>query len=298
MNNSGNKDLIKIIQLGSDGFGHQLEGTLRLLSVSINKKANYQLNYDKNYSFEHTNFNISILKNYFSDALQNLSRDTNWSEDQSRNYTLKCVNQPWGKPFDEILKNDLNYNDYIYAYDGLDFGPPNFEKIELVADLEKSLPILRNAFVLKNTILPKATFDDKRINVCFHIRMGDAVGTRILENDKLINIVDYFQKNEKYRVTIHTDGDINNFKKDNAIIWGKETDVLQVLSDFIYADILVINYSSLSISAHFLADTNQLVICPKNADVQDRVLKKCINCDDFLSNPDYYLTNYYKSSHV
>jgi hypothetical protein len=292
MNNSGNKDLIKIIQLGSDGFGHQLEGTLRLLSVSINKKANYQLNYNKNYSFEHSNFNISILKKYFSDALQNLSRDTNWSEDQSRNYILKYDN----RPFHEILKNDLNYNDYIYAYDGLGCGPPNFERFELISDLEKSLPILRNAFVLKNSNLPKATFDDKRINVCFHIRMGDAIGSRILENDKLISIVDYFQKNEKYRVTIHTDGDINNFKKDNAIIWGKETDVLQVLSDFIYADILVINYSSLSISAHLLADTNQFVICPKKA--VDSVLKKCINCDDFLSNPDYYLTSYYKSSHV
>jgi hypothetical protein len=294
MNNSGNKELIKIIQFGSDGFGHQLEGTLRLLSLSINKKANYQLNYNKNYSFEHTNFNISILKNYYSDAFTNVSHDTDWSEDQSRNYTL---NYYCYRSFDEILNNDLNYNDYIYTYDGVGCGsglPPNFE---FVADLEKSLPILRNAFVLKNSNLPKATFDDKRINVCFHIRMGDAIGTRILENDKLINIVDYFQKNEKYRITIHTDGDINNFKKDNAIIWGKDTDVLQVLSDLIHADILVINYSSLSISAHLLADTNQLVICPKNAGVtfKDRILKKCINCDDFSCNPDYYLTNYFKA---
>jgi hypothetical protein len=49
---------VKICQYGTDGFGHQLEGMLRLLSLSINNKAEYY-NFDKVYNFEHTNFDIN-----------------------------------------------------------------------------------------------------------------------------------------------------------------------------------------------------------------------------------------------
>ena len=73
---------VKICQYGTDGFGHQLEGTLRLLSLSLNNKADYQYNYDKKYIFEHTNFEIDKLKQYLTEALKiisnNLSLLTFW----------------------------------------------------------------------------------------------------------------------------------------------------------------------------------------------------------------------------
>ena len=44
------------------------------------------------------------------------------------------------------------------------------------------------------------------------------------------------------------------------------------------------NYSSLSIAAHLLADSKQVVICPKNAGptFKHRILKKCITTHDLL----------------
>jgi hypothetical protein len=182
---------------------------------------------------------------------------------------------------------NLDYENNIYFYDGVschipDKLPPNFEsKIEI----EKSIPQLREAFVIKNNHLPKSSYDNNYINVCCHVRLGDAIGQRILDNEKIYEVIKYFQKKEKYRVIIHTDGELNNLKTNNTIIYDSKMDVLQVLSDFIYADILIINYSSLSIAAHLLGNKDQKVICPSNAGCtfKHRVLNKCITCNEFLN---------------
>ena len=176
----------------------------------------------------------------------------------------------------------------IYCYDGVSSNivnnlPPNFEPNN---EIEKSLPILRKAFVEKNIYLPKKSYDNHLINVCCHIRLGDAVGTRILDNENLFNAIKEFQKYDKYRIIIHTDGDVNHLKTENTIIYDSTTDVLQILSDFIYADILVMNYSSLSIAAHLLADKKQNVIIPTNAGptFKYRILNKCITTTELLKN--------------
>jgi hypothetical protein len=163
--------------------------------------------------------------------------------------------------------------------------PPNFEN---KFDIKNSLPILRESFVIKNKYLPNPSFDDKKINVCCHIRLGDALGTRILDNQNIFNVIKEFQKHDVYRITIHSDGDIKdliNNNYNNIFFYNNKTDVLQVLSDFINADILMINYSSLSIAAHLLADKNQQVIYPNKIEnyFSDRILEKCVTCHDFLS---------------
>ena len=271
---------VKICQHGTDGFGHQLEGMLRLLSLSINNKADYKYNYKKNFQFEHTNFDIQKLTKYLKEALKFLSNDKYDEIDESYNVILSEQ-----RTFEEILKND-NLNN-LYLYDGVCCSipeklPPNFEFNQ---EIEKSLPILREAFVEKNYYLPKPSYDNKFINVCCHIRLGDAIGQRILDNDKLYEIIKYFQKKyNKYRIIVHSDGDVSKIAGNNTILYNSKTDVLQVLSDFIFADILLINYSSLSIAAHLLGDKKQKVICPTHAGAsfKQRVLDKCISCDDFL----------------
>jgi hypothetical protein len=270
---------IKICHHGTDGFGHQLEGMLRLLSLSLNNKAEYH-NYDKQYIFEHKNFEINKLKQYLQEALNNILN--NMDETNKMDIILKEQ-----RTFDKILKNDKNIENTIYCYDGVCSNkvnelPPNFEKND---EIEKSLPILRNAFVKKNIYLPKKSFDNTLINVCCHIRLGDAVGQRILDNNNLFNVIKEFQKYNKYRIIIHTDGDVNHLECENTIIYNLDTDVLQVLSDFIHADILIMNYSSLSIAAHLLADNNQNVICPTNAGptFKHRILNKCITTTKLLN---------------
>ena len=360
---------IKIFQGGNDGFGHQLEGTIRLLSLSINNKAEYLYNYKKDYSFEHTNFNIDNLINYINCALSYLKQtlpipasssqqvcDFSASATSSTPLRLQTLSTSSSPPiqikrivsenrtFEEIRKNDIDYMDTLYLYDGVGCGrwlPNNFE---FKSEVEKSLPILREVFVKNNIYLPKPSYNknsfdsfvkdsidsrlssvcdstsptnsfvkDSRVSrlsfvcdstsptnsendesdkqykiICCHIRLGDAVGQRPLDNENIYNVIRYFQKyNDKYRIIIHSDGDIQHLAYKNTILNDKSTDVLQILSDFIYSDILIINYSSLSISAHLLADNNQVVIRPDKVGVtfNERVLDKCISCKEFLLHP-------------
>jgi hypothetical protein len=273
---------VKICQYGTDGFGHQLEGILRLLSLSINNKAEYYHNYDKTYIFEHSNFEINTLKQYLTEAINIILK-----EEQKEETTLNLILREQ-RTFDEILKNDENVENTIYYYDGVCSNipgklPPNFEAN---TEIEKSLPKLREAFVEKNKYLPEKSYDNTFINVCCHIRLGDAVGQRILDNENLFKVIKEFQKYNKYRIIIHTDGDVNNLQCDNTTIYDSKTDVLQVLSDFIYADILIMNFSSLSIVAHLLGDNKQNVICPTNAGptFKHRCLNKCITVDEILNN--------------
>ena len=278
---------IKICQHGTDGFGHQLEGMLRLLSLSINNKADYQYNYKKKYTFEHSNFEIEKLTKYLSEALKIISNKTNESDTEVKEEKQNIIIREQ-RTFDDILKNDKNVENTIYCYDGVSSNkqnvlPPNFESS---IEIEKSLPTLREAFVKKNIYLPQKSYDNKLINVCCHIRLGDAIGQRILDNENLFKVIKEFQKYNKYRVIIHSDGDVKKLECENTIIYNSKTDVLQVLSDFIYSDILIINYSSLSIAAHLLGDNNQNVICPTNAGptFKHRILNKCITTDELLNN--------------
>ena len=261
---------VKICQYGTDGFGHQLEGMLRLLSLSINNKAEYYNLY------EHSNFR---LKQYLSESIKNMLKE-NVKEENTFNIILKEQ-----RTFDEILKNDKNVENTIYCYDGVSSNipsklPPNFE---VNNEIEKSLPKLREAFVEKNVYLPEKSYDNQLINVCCHIILGEQ---RILDNANLFKVIKKFQKYNKYRIIIHTDGDVSHLQSNNTIIYHSNPDVLQVLSDFIYADILITNYSSLSIAAHLLADHKQNVICHTNAGptFKHRCLNKCITTHDLLDD--------------
>ena len=267
---------IKICQYGTDGFGHQLEGLLRLLSLCLNNKAEYVC-YDKKYSFEHNNFDVNKLTQYLNESIKNTlipkyRNDLNIIFKEQRT-------------FDEILKHDIDIDKTIYCYDGVSSNipnvlPPNFENNN---DIVKSLPKLRKAFV-ENIYLPSPSYDNKLINVCCHIRLGDAIGNRVLDNENIFIVIREFQKYDKYRIIIHSDGNVNHLQNKNTIIHDSNTDVLQVLSDFIFSDILIINYSSLSIAAHLLSDDKQIVICPTKAGptFQQRILSKCITTKEFF----------------
>jgi hypothetical protein len=51
------------------------------------------------------------------------------------------------------------------------------------------------------------------------------------------------------------------------------------------------NYSSLSIAAHLLADNKQNVICPTNAGptFKHRCLNKCITTQELLDKKNFYI---------
>lgn len=275
---------VKIYQGGYDGFGHQFEGTLRLISLAINKKATYVYDYKKTFKFEHNPRDSDILINYIIEGLKYLKRVDSTSSIINQSYNIYNGDN---RSFEEIIAKDTNYANNLYLYDGVGCGqhlPPNFEHIDIFG---KSLPLLRCAFVTKNKYLPPPTYDKKYLNVCCHIRLGDAVGSRPLDTENICDVIRHFQKqNKKYRVIIHSDEDVNYLQFDNTIIYNKSIDVINVLSDFINADILVMNLSSLSIAAHLLGEPNQIVICPDKygtTNFKHRILEKCISCSEILS---------------
>jgi hypothetical protein len=279
------QSIVTIYQGGYDGFGHQFEGTLRLLSLAINKKALYFYDYNKTFRFEHSPRDSEILVNYILEGLKYLKNSDTSYKSFSIDDNMSVKNGD-NRTFEDILARDVNYANTIYLYDGVGCGrclPPNFEHID---EMGKSLPLLRCAFVTNNTYLPPPTYDKKYLNVCCHIRLGDAVGSRILDTENICNVIRHFQKqNQKYRVIIHSDEDVNYLQFDNTVIYNKSMDVINVFSDFIHADIFLMNYSSISIAAHLLADPSQVVICPDKAGVtfKHRILEKCITCSTILS---------------
>jgi len=292
MYSESNNKKIKICHYGLDGFGHQLEGILRLVSLALNNKADYVYDFRSSYSFDHSNFDSTTLNKYIQAALNFLSYENTCKdvdtpktllEDSVKKYDYNTVYDET-RTFETILLNDTDYVNNIYFYDGVGFGhslPPNFE---FSSEIEKSLPTMRKAFVENNPFLPTQTYDNKSKNIVCHIRLGDATNTRVLDTCAFYEIIKYFQKDENSKITIHSDGNVDHLKNENTNILGKDTDVLQVFSDFIHADILIMNYSSLSIAAHLLAKDSQQVIIPNKAGVtfQHRVLKKCTKICDII----------------
>lgn len=292
---------VKVCQYGTDGFGHQIEGMLRMLSSALNNKVEYMYEFRKSYSFEHCNANNDKLTNYLQCALRNLSNImlnkhkcetedgiNNVLSDDSHYNIVYYEN----RHFNDIIANDIDYEKNIYFYDGVGCGASLPHYFENKYELEKSLDTLRTAFVENNIYLPEPSYllntpDNNTLNIqniSCHIRKGDAVGTRCLDNDRLIDAVRFYQNMPNVRITVHSDGDVDFLRNENTVIMPRETDVLQVFSDFIHADVLIINYSALSIAAHLLAKPDQTVICPNVAGVTfvDRILDKCIRVDNLL----------------
>ena len=282
---------IKICQSGKGSFSNQLEGMLRLLSHSLNNKAEYQTNYKKIFNFDdnnNNNFDKTKLEKYLLTSLNVLSKNNSNYKDNNFEYFKEIYGD--SRLYNSIVNDNNNDNECeqnIYLYDGIGNGnplPPNFENSN---EIMQALPKLRNAFVLKNTILPKPSYDNTKVNICCHIRLTDAIGRKIPDNENLCDIVKYFQKdNNTNRVIVYSNENTDYLKSENTILCNTNVDILQALSDFIHADILVTNYSSLSISAHLLAKETQQVICPNKASIvfYSRLLNKCIKAKDFIQN--------------
>lgn len=278
---------LKICQYGRDGFGHQLEGMLRIISLDLNGKADFVYDYRTDFTFEHSNFNKDELSNYLLKALRNLHERKGLDAVNSAPYA-----QGEWRNFSEIVRDDENHKNTIYLYDGVGSGAELPNNFEFADEIEKSSPILRTAFVENNPYLPSPSYLSKAgKKVCCHVRLGDAVGTRILDNNSLFDAIRAFQKMPNTFITIHSDGDVDHLltgEDENTAICNAKTDVLQILSDFIHADVLIMTYSSLSIAAHLLANPDQLVICPNTAGPTffHRILKKCIKSEDFCKIND------------
>ena len=242
--------LPNVIQYGKDGFGHQLEGLMGTIAMHVAGKVNYIFDYPRTFKFEHKNVDGRCQK-YMEKALSNMLA----VYPQRSNITEReHVHEVWNIP------KTPNPN-VIYSIDNAFYEP--------VDNLLAARNLLRQSFVLNNPYLPKPTYDVSKRNVVVHIRRGDAVTQgRTHESDKLLTIVEKFQGlDNDWFITIHTNGDVKELndlrrrKTGSTFIYDGNVHALQVLSDFIYADVLVISESALSIAATWLGDpvTSQVI---------------------------------------
>jgi len=238
------KKLPNVIQYGEDGFGHQLEGTMGVISLHIVKKANYVFNYKRRYKFAHKNVDEKCME-YMKKAMEQLL--LLYPQDKIFN-ERKHKHEVWKIP------KEINEN-VIYSLDNAFFEP--------TINLISSRDIMMNVFKNNNSYLPKPSYDINDNNIVCHIRLGDA-RSRQRELELQYKVISYYQK--KYinsKIIIHTNGDNIPFEEnENTKIYDTTVHVLQVLSDFIHANTLIIAESSLSIVATWLCDDKTEIIAP------------------------------------
>lgn len=258
---------IHIIQNGSDGFGHQMHGLISCLALhGVNNyyfDGQYFIN--KKFSFDHIDKNNSKdVIDYIKTSVQ-LFIEINGQGIRKYNniiHSHEIYNIP-----DNYDINTLYSVDNAYYFNRIPINKN--EKMLHINNIEK----YKHCFV--NEKLPKNRLDKN--NIVIHFRLGDAMVGRFdsINNYnklllELLNIL--ILKYENYKYYLHTDGNINFFTKHldkkniDYKLFKTSENVLNVLSDFINAQIFICSNSSLSQMSTFLGN-HELLIIPDDTNV-------------------------------
>jgi len=249
-----------IIQHGIDGFGHQLYGlfTTMILHNIRNYFFDGQMYCGKKYSFQHVNQQeADALHQYLTEAVKSFCYDhQQFSPIQYKNYIHS--HEIYKVPSD--YKEDCLYSiDNAYYFDRIDL---NDEEIKCHT---KNIEQYSKYFV-ENNYLPKNRL--KENNIVIHIRQGDALlysqwakSIKSFKENIKILIKKLKVKYPDYQIYIHSNGNVDFLKNHDFIFYGKETPLLQMLSDFIHAKIFVCGNSAFSTVCTFLGN-HDLIIVP------------------------------------
>ena len=253
---------VHIVQDGNDGFGHQLEG---LFTCLILHNVNYYFDgisyIEKKFCFEHVNNNESqILKEYLIESVNEFIKEYKLSKIIYKN-TIRS-HELWKIPFDYE-------NNILYSLDNVFF----YKKLLKKCDVEK---IIENTNLMKkyfiNSKLPQNRLNKE--NIVIHIRLGDALTSGrsesiFLYNESIMKLIDIFKKkypNNKYY--IHSDGyPLHIIEKigSECFFYGKEDcSVMETLSDFIHANILICGNSSLSKVCSYFGNKELIIVNDDN----------------------------------
>ena len=273
-----------LIQHGNDGFGHQLHGLFS--TMILHNIRNYFFDGQmyckkKNFFRLHvTQQEADVLQQYLTEAVKCFCVDQKqYIPIQYKNYIHSH----------EIYKVPTDYKeDCLYSIDNAYY----FDRIGLNAEEEKlhtkNIEKIRTYFT-ENNYLPKNRL--KENNIVFHIRAqgkddyDDWLGyykEGFDEYKKKINklMQKLKEKYPDYQIYIHSNGNVDFLKNHDFIFYGKETPLLQMLSDFIHANIFVCGCSAFSKICTFLGK-HDLIIIPDNN--KHSLPKKSISITDFLT---------------
>ena len=192
----------------------------------------------------------------------------------------------------EIYKIPEDYeDDCLYSIDNAYFfdriGLNNEEREIHAENIEK----FRKYFV-ENKYLPKNRLQEN--NIVIHIRqidkddfewgredqkVGNAPEIKCFKErtGRLINKLK--EKYPDYQIYIHSNGEIDFLDTKDFVFFGRETPILQMLSDFIHAKIFVCGQSSFSKICTFLGNHETIIVPDSN---RHSVPQKSITISKFL----------------
>ena len=274
--------MIHIVQDGFDGFGHQLYGLFSCMILHNINGYYFDGIYFKNkhFKFDHINMEITQKTKEYLIAISNeFINYYKLTEKKYENiiYSHEIYHIPTNYDF-----NTLYRLDNAYYFEKI----PNYNQIKL--EHKNNISIIKKLFI--NDKLPENKL--KKNNIVIHIRGGDALthGRNTVINKynkqilKLLPIL--FEKYKNYTYYIHSDDNvdflIDLIKKNNNIEYfhfAKSTNIMEVISDFIYSDIFIMGISALSYICSFLGE-HKLIIC--NDDCKHSINNQVVKISDFI----------------
>jgi len=240
-----------ISQFGVDGFGHQMDGLASLMEMHMqNRTKGTQIYYfdatftDRNFNFDHLQEKESVeAKAYFLEVLRLFAFQNNQT---IRKYKKMVLINSLG-----MLPEKCN-PEVMYGVDNA---------WDLSTGEQRSRQ--RSFFVEDNRLLPPPRLPAKNRSIVFHVRETDALYRYNIRKfmktfPKLLGILRRKYPNGK--VIVHTDGDTKKYEAMNVEVFDSNTNVLQVFSDFVHSDTLILTESSLSIAASHLGPTEVIAV--------------------------------------
>jgi FkbM family methyltransferase len=255
-----------IIQSGSDGLGHQLYGLFSIMLLDDHNNFYFDpiSQIEKKYQIDH------ISGKDKKDAIRYIKKTMieyiKLKKNKNKKKYSKIIHSH------EVYKIPNEYEeDVLYSLDNAYY----FEKCKVnKSNIEKISPL----FYIH---LPKNRLKEKSIVI--HIRLGDSVdreGNKEFRS-QLISLFSMLpEKYPSHQIYIHSDGIPDFLKKENNFIFfGRETSILNVISDLTNADILVCCVSALSLFSSFI-NRGSLIIIPDST--RQSVPERSIRIGDFI----------------
>lgn len=250
-----------IIQHSTDGLGHQLHGLFTLMCLHGIRGFTFDADsfIRKPFQFQHlTEREARMAKAYLIESVTRFKNEnhTTATAPDRRHVSVGYEIFEDGFVIDEQV---LYVFDNAYYFGKLNLSDP--EKQAYVRNIRKYFPYFVNHYV------PKKTLPNKSIVI--HHRLGDvfALGreTILYLDEKLEELCRILHRNyPAYHIYVHTNGTTPNFERflRNARyckVFGKKTNIMNVLSDFLFSDIFVSNDSGLSAFCCFINNKELIV---------------------------------------
>jgi len=246
-----------IVQDGMDGFGHQLEGlwTCLILHNVDDIYFDARQYIKKQFSFHHIDSSEQeVAREYLTECLVPFIRKYNEKEMEYKD--IVRTHELWEIP--------LQYEeDVLYSLDNVFYYKLLFPE-EHLKQIEENIQERKNYFI--NDTLPKNRLHEK--NIVIHIRMNDAMyrydcfDSFCKQMNSLVDILKREYPDHVYY--IHSDGVpvdiITHIGDSKCIFFGNNTPVMDVLSDFVHANIFVCGESSLSFVSSYFGEKQLILV--------------------------------------